>query len=48
MLALIAAAALVPAAGVLPDVTLTNMDGKAVRLREYAGRKVILFNWASW
>lgn len=48
MLALIAAAALVPAAGVLPDVTLTTMDGKVVRLREYAGRKVILFNWASW
>ncbi|MCH8274903.1 MAG: redoxin domain-containing protein [Armatimonadetes bacterium] len=32
----------------VPDVTLTDMDGKAVRLSEFRGKKVILFTWASW
>lgn len=32
----------------VPDVSLTDMDGKAVRLSQFRGKKLILFNWASW
>lgn len=32
----------------LPDITLTDMKGDPVRLRKYSGKKLILFNWASW
>jgi len=32
----------------VPDVSLTDMDGKTVRLSQFRGKKLILFNWASW
>ncbi len=31
-----------------PDVALTDMSGKTVRLSGFSGKKLILFNWASW
>lgn len=37
-----------PALQMAPDVALTNMKGEFVSLRDYRGKKVILFNWASW
>lgn len=38
-----------PALGkTMPDVTLTDMNGAAVRLSSFRGKKLILFNWASW
>jgi peroxiredoxin len=32
----------------VPDVSLINMEGKPVRLSSFQGKKLILFNWASW
>lgn len=32
----------------VPDVALTDMNGKAVKLSDFRGKKLILFNWASW
>lgn len=31
-----------------PDFTLTDRQGKEIRLRDYRGRKVLLLTWASW
>ena len=31
-----------------PDFSLPALDGRKVRLSDYAGSKVILFMWASW
>ncbi|MBI2167923.1 MAG: redoxin domain-containing protein [Actinobacteria bacterium] len=31
-----------------PDVTLPDLDGKPVRLSDYAGKKKLLVAWASW
>jgi peroxiredoxin len=33
---------------VAPDFELTTLDGKAVRLSDYQGKKVILNFWATW
>lgn len=34
---------------VMPEFELPSIaDGRAVRLSEYRGKKVILFMWASW
>jgi hypothetical protein len=46
-------AAPAPAAGLrpgdmAPDFTLISLDGKPVSLRDYRGRKVLVFAWASW
>ena len=30
------------------DVALTDMSGKSVRLSSFRGKKLILFNWATW
>lgn len=32
----------------VPDIILPDLDGRQVTLRDYRGRKVILFTWASW
>ncbi len=32
----------------VPDASLTDMAGKTVRLSDFCGKKLILFNWASW
>jgi peroxiredoxin len=45
---LIAAALAVQAPTTAPDVTLLDMAGKPVKLQQFLGKKVILFNWASW
>ena len=31
-----------------PEFSLRSLDGSEVRLSEFAGRKLILFMWASW
>jgi len=31
-----------------PNVAFTDMSGQRVSLSSFRGRKVILFNWASW
>ncbi|MDC0358963.1 TlpA family protein disulfide reductase [Oligoflexia bacterium] len=33
---------------VAPDIELTDMDGKVVRLSDYRGKFVLLSFWASW
>lgn len=48
-LLLTAVMAQTPALGkAMPDVALTDMSGATVRLSRFRGRKLILFNWASW
>ncbi|MCH7903717.1 MAG: redoxin family protein [Armatimonadetes bacterium] len=32
----------------VPDVTLLNMKGESVSLSQFHGKKLVLFNWASW
>lgn len=32
----------------LPDLTFPSLDGEAINLRDYQGKKFILFMWASW
>ena len=31
-----------------PDFSLPDLDGRTVRLSDYAGARVALFVWASW
>jgi peroxiredoxin len=31
-----------------PDITVTNLDGKAIRLSELKGKRVVLDFWATW
>ena len=31
-----------------PDFTLPTLDGGEVSLRDYRGKKVVVFMWASW
>ena len=31
-----------------PGFTLPSLDGEAVSLSEFRGKKLILFMWASW
>jgi cytochrome oxidase Cu insertion factor (SCO1/SenC/PrrC family) len=33
---------------VVPDVAVTDMSGKSVRISDFRGKKLIVFNWASW
>ncbi len=32
----------------LPEIVLPDLDGKPVSLSAYAGRKLLIFMWASW
>ena len=32
----------------LPDVVLTDMDGREVHLADFLGRRVLICTWASW
>lgn len=32
----------------LPDITLVGLDGQAIRLSDYRGRRLLVFMWASW
>jgi peroxiredoxin len=32
----------------LPHLVLPTVDGSEVHLKEYHGRKLVLFCWASW
>ncbi|MCL0042934.1 peroxiredoxin family protein [Dehalococcoidia bacterium] len=32
----------------VPDFTLPTLDGEPINIREYRGKKVIVFMWASW
>jgi len=31
-----------------PDFTLRSLDGHAVSLSDYRGKKLVLFMWGSW
>ncbi len=33
---------------IAPDFTLTDMDGNAVALSDFKGKKIMLLTWASW
>ncbi len=49
--AIVAASIAAPALEVgmkVPDVTLTNMKGESVSISQFIGKKLIVFNWASW
>ena len=32
----------------VPDFTLFALDGHAVKLSDYRGKKLLVFMWASW
>lgn len=32
----------------LPDLQVPSLDGEQVNLRQFLGRKLLLFMWASW
>lgn len=32
----------------LPDIALAGLDGQAIRLSDYRGRRLLVFMWASW
>ena len=32
----------------MPDLTLTNINGGEIQLTCYAGQKYIIYMWASW
>ena len=32
----------------LPDVRLGTMGGNSVAIRDYIGRKILIFIWSSW
>ena len=32
----------------VPDVALTDMNGNSVSFSQFIGKKLIVFNWASW
>ncbi len=33
---------------VVPNVSVLDMNGQSVSLASFRGKKLILFNWASW
>ena len=32
----------------VPDIAFPDLDGRQVALSEFAGRRLIVFMWASW
>jgi peroxiredoxin len=38
----------VNAGDLAPDFELLSLDGEAVRLSDYRGKRLVLFMWASW
>ncbi len=32
----------------IPDIALTALDGRTVRLSDFRGKKLLIFVWASW
>ena len=32
----------------MPDLTLTDINGGTIQLSHYAGKKYIIYMWASW
>lgn len=32
----------------IPPITLSDLDGNQIALSDFAGRKLIVFMWASW
>jgi len=32
----------------LPDISLPGFDGRTIRLRDYRGKRLFVFMWASW
>jgi peroxiredoxin len=32
----------------IPEIVLPDLDGKPVSLSSFAGRKLLIFMWASW
>ena len=32
----------------LPDLSLTATDGSVIHLRDYRGKRLFMFMWASW
>ena len=32
----------------LPDISLPGVDGTLIHLRDYRGRRLFIFMWASW
>ena len=32
----------------VPDLSLPTLEGSTINLREFRGRKLIIFMWASW
>jgi peroxiredoxin len=33
---------------VIPDIALPSIDGRTIQFREYRGRRLFVFMWASW
>ncbi len=38
----------IPPGSLLPDVLLTDLEGRPVHLSDFIGRRVLLCTWASW
>jgi hypothetical protein len=32
----------------LPPIVLPGLDGRAIRISEYRGQRLLVFMWASW
>lgn len=32
----------------LPDIALTDLEGKEVRFSDFLGKQYVLYGWASW
>lgn len=40
--------AIITIGDIAPDFTLPSLDGRNVSLSDFAGKRLILFMWASW